>query len=269
MTTHKDLFLKLELPDIETKLRELLFSKKSLKIWQDADTFISQKIHDVDGYSLKLDQPDFANDEDIYFASFCLRGMSYYLRGTFDLEEGCLFKPMGDIYRAERRQDVRYLMYPRFESYIYFSLNFTEENDEENENVVSINRFQDAEKKIFKSFNKELRKTPELGGEKILDLSSGGLSFVCSESELLFIKNSKETTSVIIIDGKSIELNGIEIVYDVDYLNARIESVPMKKVGASFEDCEKLNVLLDEFNDNSIVLTSLDEDFQKFIDTLK
>jgi len=265
---HKDLFLKLELPDIETKLRELLFSKNSLKIWQDADTFDSKKLHDVNEFSVKIDRPEFANTEDIYFASFSLRGMCYYFRGTFDLEDGCYFKPLGDIFRAERRQDIRYLMYPRFEAYLYFSLEM-EELEEEAENVISINRFQNVEKKLFKSFDKELKKKPELGGEKVLDLSSKGLSFVCTNSELTLIQNSKPSSGLVILDGKSHNLEEIEIVYEVDYLNARIESVPLKKVGMSFKTNEGIENLLAEFDDNSIVLTSLDEEFQKFIDSMK
>jgi hypothetical protein len=264
---HKDLFLKLELPDIETKLRELLFSKNSIKIWKDADTFDSLKIHDVEEFSLKVDRPNFANDEDIYFASFSLRGMCYYFRGTFDFSESCFFKPLGDIFRAERRQDIRYLMYPKFEAYLYFSLDLDDEV--EGENVISINRFQNAEKKIFQSFDKELKKTPELGGEKILDLSSGGLSFVCTNAELSLVKASNPKSALVILDGKSHTLDGIDLVYDVDYLNARIESVPLKKVGMSFSSNSEIEDLLNEFDDNSIVLTSLDEEFQKFIDRIE
>jgi len=268
LTVHKNLFLKLELPDIETKLRELLFSKNSLKIWQDAENFTSQKLHDVDEYSVKIDRPEFANDEDVYFASFSLRGMCYYFKGKFDFEEGCFFRPEGDIFRAERRQEIRYMMHPRFEAYLYFSLN-EESEVEEAENVISINRFQSAEKALFKSFEKEMKKVPELGGEKVLDLSSGGLSFICNAAELNLIKTSKPQSALFILDGKSHNLEGIEIVYDVDYLNARIEAAPLKKVGLSFNSNESIENVLNDFDDNSIVLTSLDEEFQKFIDSMK
>ncbi|EQC51266.1 hypothetical protein [Bacteriovorax sp. DB6_IX] len=52
-------------------------------------------------------------------------------------------------------------------------------------------------------------------------------------------------------------------------MNARIEAAPLKKVGLSFNSNESIENVLNDFDDNSIVLTSLDEEFQKFIDSMK
>lgn len=274
LDTTKELFLKLELSDIENKLRELLFSKHPIKIWKDSSQFASLKIHDVKDGALKIDNEDYLQQNVIddldteYLIGFCVRGMSYYFKCSVENNEGEYFiRPSGYIYRAERRRDIRFIMHPKLNAFLYFQIN--EKEEVEADNVISINRFQAEEKKLFKEFDGEIKDIPELGGESILDISEGGLSFVCSVNELKLIKYSKPSKALLMMSNESINLEEIEFVYDVDYLNARMESIIMKKVGVRFSHNEKLAALLTKMNDDSIVLTSLDEEFQKFIDSVK
>ena len=141
-----DLFLELELPDIENKLRELLFSKHAVKVWKDSDNFTSLKIHDVHEDSIKVDNDEILTEGELYYCSFTLREMRYYCRVTYKEIDGIsLLSPSGSIYRAERRREVRYLMHPSTNAYLYFLI----ENDEQEQmdNVVSINRSQNLEKR--------------------------------------------------------------------------------------------------------------------------
>ncbi|EQC46910.1 hypothetical protein [Bacteriovorax sp. Seq25_V] len=263
-----DLFLKLELSDIENKLRELLFSRHPLKIWEDVNTYARVELKSVENLSLKIAKFDFYNEEKVYFVSFNLRGMNYYFRATTEELDGDVkLTPLGDIYRVERRRDVRLRMHPRVPSQLYLKIDREDEVD--TGNVLSINKVDNKERALFQSFQEELRGVPEIGGVKVLDLSEKGLSAVCSSNEAKLITYSKPTSAILIVEKNNVVIEDIEVIYEVDYLDVRLEGVGMKKLGMSFSANPKLSELINNLNDESIVLSSLDEEFAKFIDQLE
>jgi len=158
-------------------------------------------------------------------------------------------------------------MHPKVQTHLYLKIEQEEKIQEGN--VLSINRVDNKERELFQAFQNELKGMPEIGGVRVLDLSEKGLSAVCSSSEAKLIAYSKPSSAILIIEKDNVVVEDIEVVYEVDYLDVRLEGVGMKKLGMSFSQSEKLSGIINSLNDNSIVLTSLDEEFAKFIEELE
>lgn len=262
--TEESKFLALEVTEIESKLRELLFSRQPLKIWRDSSQFARVELISFQEQKIKVEQFDFYSNEETYFVSFCLRGINYYFRASADVENNhIMILPIGSVFRAERRRSVRLMMYPRITGFLYFQ--FEESPPEVSDNVLSLNRSSNEEKKFLKLFQEELKDTTKIGGVKILDISEEGLSFTTSQKDANLISTSKPRQAIAVVDGKSVAIENLEYIYNVDYLNQRLEGIGFKKIGVKFSKNLKLEDLLKDLNDNSMVLTSLDEEFASFI----
>lgn len=154
-------------------------------------------------------------------------------------------------------------MYPRIIGFLYFQ--FEDGPVEVSDNVLSLNRSTNEEKKFLKLFQEEIKDSTKISGVKILDISEEGMSFVTSQKDANIITKLMPTTAIAVVDSSSVALENIEYIYNVDYLNLRMEGIGFKKIGIKFSRNPKLEVLLKNLDDNSLVLTSLDEEFAAFI----
>lgn len=261
-------FLELEISEIESKLRELLFSRQPIKIWKDSNFFTRLEIASIDDLKIAVTEFDFFSEGEVYFVSFSLRGINYYFRAVGErVDSKIVLNNLGNIFRAERRRSIRILMHPRIIGFLYFQ--FVEESVEVQDNVLSLNRTNNDEKKLFKQFRDELKDITKIGGVKILDLSEEGLSFVTSHKDAKLLEATKPNSAMAIVNNKSVMLENIEYVYNVDYLNQRIEGIGFKKIGVKFGKSQILADLITSLDDNSYVLTSLDEEFTSFISEIE
>lgn len=264
----QDNFLKLDILDIESKLRELLFSKHPLKLWKNSDTCEKLSVLSVENNKIKVENFEIQNSEEIYFANFRLRGMDYYFRCSVEIDGSSIFlNAASEVYRAERRRNLRILIHPKMTGYIYFT--FQTEEEEEVTNVLSFNKARNEEKKLFKEFQNELKLEARISGSKLLDISENGLSFVVTNKDYNLIKSTTPKDATLIIGDKSLPISNIDYIYDLDYLDHRLEGIGFKKFGVKFDQTEKSKNLVESLNDESLVLTSLDEEFTKFISNIK
>lgn len=236
-----------------------------LKIWKDIDHFYSVNLSEVKDGQVIVDKLDILpHSENSYFISFNFRNMSYYSKcliidhNTLEIED--------EVYRAERRKNVRIVMYPRFNAYLYFTFNPVQEV-EESANVLSFNRAKNEEDKLLRDYQREISTSPEINGERLLDISNTGISIICSQRSYDLLKSVKPVTAVLVFNNEKVSVDGIEIVYDVDYIDMRFDSVKMKKVGLKIVENEKIKEIVKRYDDESMTLTSLDSEFQIYIET--
>ena len=266
MKNDAHLFLELELKEIRNRvLSSSNESKLSFKIWKDIDHFYHAELESFsDDVFIMHELEILPHEDNYYFVSFSMAGLSYYMKCVVSAPK--TLSVLGNIFRAERRKDVRIVMHPRFDAYVYFLMNL-EDEVESHDNVLSFNKADNEENSLIKNFQKEISRDIELNGEKILDMSYTGLSLICNEEHYKILSDQLPKRANIIIKGRSVIVENLSIVYNVDYIDFRFESIKMKKVGLSFDENEELSKIVKEYDDESLTLTSLDKEFQTFVET--
>ncbi|MFG1504911.1 hypothetical protein [Halobacteriovorax sp. ZH5_bin.2] len=254
----KNLFIELELSDIKLKIRELIATKSKLKIWSNSQQVASVEIFAIEEDTLIIDDNHSLNG--VVMANFSLRYMSYFFKGIVD---GGKLKIDGKVYRSERRADMRFNVSYMTSSYLYFDA--VEEDLPSADNVLHFNKSKNKEDSFIKDFSSSMSDFPELRGAKLIDISSNGASFVMSLQDFKNFSNKKFSMGTLVLEKNSYDISNIQKVYDIDYVNFRLDNIPMKKIGIKFESNGELESYLQELDDKSIILTSLDEEFNKYI----
>lgn len=254
------LFIELELSDINLKIRELVATKNKLKIWTNSQQVSSVLINGIDGNILTVEEGVHIQGE--VMATFTLRQMSYFFKGEIDSDRITL---KGKVYRSERREDMRFNVSYMTSSYLYFDVIDEEVQNEGPDNILHFNKAKNKEESFIKDFSSSLDDFPEFRGAKLVDVSSSGASFVMSLQDFKNYENKRFSIGTLVLEKKSFDIKNIQKVYDIDYVNFRLDNIPMKKIGVHFEAGEDLKNYLDELDDKSIILTSLDEEFNKYI----
>lgn len=232
-------------------------TKSNLKVWSNSQHVASVKITGVDGNTLHIDADHGLEGQ--VMANFNLRHMSYFFKGEIEAES---LKLIGKVYRSERRGDMRFNVSYMSSSYLYFDLISEEEAPD---NVLHFNKTKNKEESFIKDFSNSIDDFPELRGAKLVDISSNGASFVMPLQDYKSFMNNRFSMGTIVLEKNSYEISEIEKVYDIDYVNFRLDNIPMKKIGISFKNVDGLKDYLSELDDKSIILTSLDEEFNKYI----
>ncbi len=261
-----NLFLKLEISELSSRIKSILKDgSPSFKIWKDIDHFYhSSLLSFEDGHFCMSDLEILPNKDNYYFVSFSHNNLTYYMK--CNVTSAKTLSPLGDVFRTERRKDVRIVMHPRFDAYVYFVMD-SDEEESDHGNVLSFNKNQNEENSLIKSFQKEISKDIELKGEKILDISYSGLSLICNQEHYNILNSHLSTKANIILKGQSITVDELSLIYEVDYIDLRFESIKMKKVGINFSENEQLSQIIREYDDESLTLSSLDKEFQTFVET--
>ncbi len=238
--------------------------KIAIKLWKDIDHFYSCSISASDNESITVDALDvLPHQENTYFVCFSFRNMNYYAKCIVSEQNKLLLNE--DIYRSERRRDIRIVMYPRFNAYLYFT--FDQRESIEDDNVLSFNKNKNKEDKLLKDYKREIATSPEINGERILDISNNGLAIICSASSYELLNTVKPESAVLVFNGERVEVSGIHLMYEVDYIDLRFESIKMKKVGLKINENEKVKEIVSRYDDQSLTLSSLDKEFQIYIET--
>lgn len=258
MNTEK-LFIELELSDINLKIRELIATKRKIKVWKNSQQVSSLAIIEANGSSLTLE--DGQNLEGDVMGTFSLRHMSYFFKGELSSNK---LELKGKVYRSERREDMRFNVSYMVSSYLYFDV-IDEAPVEAHDNVLHFNKTKNKEESFIKDFASSLDDFPEFRGAKLVDISNSGASFVMSLQDFKNYENKKFSMGTLVLEKNSFDIKNIEKVYDIDYVNFRLDNIPMKKIGVQFEAEDGLKNYLTDLDDKSIILTSLDEEFNKYI----
>lgn len=235
-----------------------MVTKNKIKFWTDSQQVSSALVLGIEENTILLDgEHSFSGS---VMASFNVRHMSYYFKADL---EGSALKLIGKVYRSERRSDMRFNVAYMSSSYIYFDIE--DEQVAQADNVLHFNKAKNNEESFIRDFSSSLDDFPELRGAKLVDISSHGASFVMGLQDFKTFTNRKLSMGTIVLEKNSFEIKNIEKIYDIDYVNFRLDNIPMKKIGVHFENNDGLKSQLDELDDKSIILTSLDEEFNTYI----
>ena len=261
-TSGIDYFLKLEVSDVKSKLTQLINEKVSLLVWDDSDRHQHTQIHEFSDKVLKIDGLDLDGQKFVYL-TFSLQGMKYYFRAKVITTNEIEVEDY--IYRAEKRKTMRYMMYPKVKALVSFSLAVRE--DQEDKNILSINTYNAdiRENKVFKDFESSSDEIVASKNCYVLDLSEVGLAFLCPNKLSVELLTNKPKQATLVVEGENFTLENIEFVHDKEVKKSRVEDIYQKKIGIKFSECKGLEELLKKYDDGSMLATTVDESFQKFV----
>lgn len=208
-----------------------------------------------------------------------VKGVDYFTKGVvISAKEGVFELALSEnVFKLEKRTSERLLAFPHHQIYAYFKFATPSATEE---NVLSLSRFKEENKKIYEKFQslknqKEIEGIDELEefrpddlvGFRALDLSLNGVSFLANEKEADFFSDkNKEVDFAILVDGKPYRLNRARVVYKVDFLNPRAGSVSMFKIGLQFDDNPKFKSDLKGLIENYDNLEELQREFEEYLD---
>ena len=153
MSSRVDSFLELELDDIRRRLEDLFSSGGKLKLWSEDQSEFIVGVTEVTSDIFRLKESVEAKENQLFFATFVINNLKYYLRGEICLSNS--FKIKSAIYRAEKRGAIRYLMHTMNSASIKFDgISVSQDMD----NVLSINTFRSKDENVFRDFEKSIEK---------------------------------------------------------------------------------------------------------------
>jgi hypothetical protein len=267
-------FTKLEIPEKNNRLGQLVTSKGNITVWlkgkKEKKTFESLKF-DKDRQEVVLDtSEDFFVCGTEILCTFEIRGMIFFSQVIFKKNVGdfTVLHFNKDLFKSERRSNYRLLTYPLYEVWSDFDLG----EKYEGSNVIDMNR-RSSQTKLFHSFiklasEKEEGKREGLSRVKIRvqDISVTGMAIHIGELESKHFTKEKIFKKVFInFPDQLIEIPEVQVVYVVDYISSD-KNIKRYKVGCCFTNLSskvddilgrKINALLRENDSN--------KDFETFL----
>jgi hypothetical protein len=257
-----DYFLELDIADISARLEKYIESGNKIKIWNSKGKEIEVSLVSFTKDYLEIN-PEKKVIEDFYYVNMHIHGMAYYCKANLRDETHLHF--VSPLYRAEKRTVARFMMYPRHSAYINFE-GFDVKGT--SDNVLSINTFNVDDDSQFKEFEESLEKISDVNDSYIIDISRKGLAFVCSNKMANSILATKPQKATVIIEQDRVPLEDVVFIHDNDFKQVRAEGVYQTKIGVRFKESRELERILMKYDDNSWKTTTVDEEFQEFIDNI-
>jgi hypothetical protein len=278
-------FIELSWDEILTKLTGVASKSMPLKCWiknSDPVEVIPTAVEKKSDHILVLTNiDDLGNtfgDKEIML-NFQANGVDYFTTALLfdDKGPGNGFALSKSVYKAEKRTSERLLAFPHHQIYVYFKFELDKKTES---NIISLNKYREENSKIFEKFS-ELKAKQELSnidelkdftgdklmGFRVLDLSLNGVSFLSNETEAKFFGDKEKSHDlVVLVNGESFRLDEAKLVYKVDYLNPRANSVSMYKVGFQFDDNKRFKESLTGLIASYDNLEELKSEFELFID---
>ena len=277
-------FLELEIEEVITKIQMLADNKEVVKIWTKGNDSSFYRLCDL----LVLKLPDksdvlmsfFSEGEDRdatligkkAFISFHFNEVDYFAEGMMIKDESndkIILRLEGKVYRSEKRGNERLITFPHHQVYAYFKIIQQEES-----NVVSINRTDEKEYKDFKvkqktdlkeKLSRKIDDLEDLVGFRTLDISKNGIAFVVGENESIHFKEEKKLSFYILFNNEVFLIKGSKLVYKVNYLSGS-ENQNRLKIGLTYNPSEKLTNHLSEVLSKSSSPDLTQKEFEDFVD---
>ncbi len=266
-------FVEINTKEIYLKIKGLLDEKGLIKLWKKSQKnhvyriksgFVEQSAQELVLFS--EDEVDAKLIGDVVFMSFVFRGVNYFSRGTLsECPEGPKFIFEQKFYRYEKRKNERLLAYPHLEIFLLAEI---EDEILQPDNVVFLSKEKEEKKKKLEEDQEKALKIlkkiqSELGDGlspfRVIDLSSKGVSLKSSKRYLDFFKKKLSQNFTVLIDGQLITVNNLNLVYIVD-LFKRADEPHQYKIGLEFDECEKLEKIINEKIDESNFLYDVTRD---------
>lgn len=154
-----------------------------------------------------------------------------------------------NLYMLEGRDHERLVTIPHHQVYIYLKIPTDEQ--ERMSNVISL-RVPRAPTGELKEYQRKHLGDSELMGFRVVDLSRNGFSFLAAQTEhekleSVFRENLNLT---LMFNGSSYFLKKAQIAYSHPFVNSKIKSIPMFKLGVEYEPEERLEIELKKYLDN-------------------
>ena len=278
-------FIKLEELDVKKKFLELALQKGFIKIWNKGDKTFDCLLESVsDGeedlpikviLSLKNIEIEDQWKNQTVFMYFTLKKSRFFSKGHIEeikQGENLEMKIDKDLYKLDQRKSERLFTFPNHRVFAYIKLNV-----EENGSVISLNKPKDHLHDFFKNFQKQvlenhfnqsasLKKDFLEGyiGFRVLDLSNSGLSFLLNQIEADYFRKLKPGFKMLLnFNGRKESLEGCKLSYLVPYIDPKLGSLSLFKLGLSFKQIDKLTENpLQEDEESGVIIKSF-ADFVK------
>ncbi|ATH09248.1 hypothetical protein BIY24_15245 [Halobacteriovorax marinus] len=274
----KEKFTGLNVKEISSKVSSFINGERPIRVWSKGEEPV---LAFVKGYenqtlSLEISNPIIETHSltERVFVNFSYNSVDYFAKGDLLSDEnGSIRIELGEeVFKSEKRANERLLTFPHHQVYAYFKVY----SDENNSNIISLNKFNEAPSGAIDTFVSERLKSivgddeaiAELMGFRILDISNNGLSFCANNRETGYFVSLEEHSEVeftLMFEEKAYSLKCEDIVYIVDYVNSRASKVPMKKIGVHFQENEDFKNHLSTFMDSSGVYREVDKNIESFL----
>jgi len=278
-------FIELKWEEVLNKLSNMVLKQVPLKCWEKKTDAIDLTIRSVDKRDdhilLVMNEGNLTSrfSSNTIMLNFKVNGVDYLTTASLadgeDADRGLIINQQ--IFKAEKRTSERLLAFPHHQIYVYFKFELDVKSES---NIISLNKYREENEKMFQRFSElkakqELENIDELKdftGDKLmgfraLDLSLNGVSFLANEGEAnFFIDRNKAHDLVVLVNGVSYRLHKAKLVYKVDYLNPRANSVSMYKIGFQFDDNKEFKLSLKGLIENFDNTEELKSEFELFLD---
>lgn len=259
-------FQEFKISEIIPKVARVIRDQKKIKIWKKEEGMASSFLLSLSGAELIFQGlPDFLKNDDVFLFSFGLDEMTYLFKARVVNYDSSLCVIEGNVYRTEKRINERLLTYPNHRIFLSFFMREESKSD----NVLSFQGHKNEELKFLKDFTSE---NPTQLQFRIMDLSIGGVSLFVNKNEAIFFEERMgsyvDVLNLLSFDNREVQLEGLKVVYVVDYVNPRAKKVPMKKVGLKFENNEFVTDFLQNKIDSGDYLLETEEQFEIFLNSL-
>ncbi len=273
--TVKEKFTKLNYEEGTGRLDALSLLHASIKLWQKGShgqmvrTFASKNQGLAGTLEVQADSPlSFNSAIPIYF-SFSLSRMHYFGQvkyqpiSTSGIAHHYLLQLQSDLFRTEKREHERFMVYPMWRAYAFFSLPI-----QATSNVTSMHRTNHQHDEQFVRYAKNQSYVDQEWGSmiglQILDVSASGLSCLANGSEAQLLENRTSFPLVIRLKDATHRIASARVVHQVDYIDPRFQKVRMKKLGIEFLKPEiELSYQIDQFQSYTPAVNKLESSFEE------
>ncbi len=249
--------------EAELKSRFTNLINNEIKIfYQDIETKKSFQILEAlekNKYYFKSNE-NLANENRTFY--FSINSVKFFFQGSFEKINHNVFDYIinvrSELYKYERREDERLLMYPHRKAYISF------DQSKKDNNILYFSKTNKEEGISTRISEKD--KLNNVFNLRVLDLSKKAVAFLANQLEKDFLESTKINKVKLSFEGEAIDLNGFEYFKTFDFVDGRAKHIPMFKLIFKFEANIDLENYLDKFTDSIDRKVDLISKFQEFID---
>lgn len=254
MSQKKVLFKKLTTSERNSLLEKLIEKKSRVVFWKSIPRYYEAKAIQCDfdkNGRLFLEGPNLYTN--LFGERLCLNfivaGIDYFMQAKvvsqFPENFRIVFELLSDSYRIEKRKADRIKTYPDYNAYVYlkYQIQSTADviyfNKDEQRNASALHSLDHFQKTKLKTIDKELElvEGDDILGLRVENISSEGVSFFVSRTEydLIFkgLEGRKFNLTLSLIS-ESYNLEGVELIFKMDYINRNFNGIQMYKVSAKF-----------------------------------
>lgn len=275
--TQREKFTRLTADEGAARIDALSLHALAIKIWQKGAAgqmahSLGQKNQGMAGtLEVVADRSlIFSPEAPIYF-SFTLSKMQYFgqvsyqVISTSGLKNHYLLQLRSDLFRTEKREHERLMVYPMWRAYAYFNLPLHAPR-----NVTSLHRPDHKHQEQFLRYVKDHsyvdQEWGEMVGLQILDISASGLSCLANPHEAELLVNRATNPLVIELKEQIYRISSARIVHQVDYIDPRFQRIRMKKLGIEFSHANQdLGAVIDHFAYYSPAPNKLESSFEDIV----